>query len=172
VVPAGQPTTHSLTHIPHLYGEVINSTQQDILGYYQVDPSSLTYSLPGQTHLCSDVTNSTWQDILVPSVQPSFTHILTTRSTSPAWLRHQLIQIEFSRTIRSTLPSLTYTLKSISWLGFQLNLTGYSVNIRSTLTHSFAHYQVKLTCVVTSPTQPDRIFSYNQVNPPLTHLHT
>ena len=35
----------------------------------------------GQPHLCGDVTNSTGQDILVPSGQPSFIHVLTTRST-------------------------------------------------------------------------------------------
>jgi hypothetical protein len=90
----------------------------------------------GQPHLCGDVTNSTWQDILVPSGQPSFTHILTTRSTSPAWWRHQL------------------------------NPAGSSGSLRSTLPHSLTHYQVKLTCVVTSPTQPIQNIPERSCHPP------
>jgi hypothetical protein len=133
---------------------VRSPTQPDrIFCYYQVNPHSLIYSLPGQPHLCGDVTNTTRQDILVPSGKPT-THSLT-------HLPHLWWHLGRIFWYHQVNPPLTHLYTYLTYGDIR---AGYSGTIRSTLIHSRSKYQTNLACVVTSPTQPGRIFWYHQFN--------
>ncbi len=153
-------------HLPHLYGDFTNSTQQDIL--VLLGQPSLAHLLTTRSNspVCSEVTNSALPKCFGTIRSPSLTHLLTTRTNSPVWWRHQLNRAGYFGP--SGQPYFTHILTTRStspvWWRHQLNRAGYSGTIRSTLLHSRTNYQVNLACVVTTPTQTGRIFWYHQFN--------